>query len=72
MMSLMSHSPAAEWSIRNSIDRSDPSCKVIFAATRFGASIFASIQRIGLKLDAQRLPLETIVVDRAEKTPTEN
>ena len=35
-MSLMNHSPAAEWIIRNSTDRSDPSCNVIFAATRFG------------------------------------
>ena len=38
-MSLMNHSPAAEWIIRNSTDRSDPSCNVIFAATRFGAKI---------------------------------
>src|ERR1700733_12792488 len=37
MMSLMNHSPAAEWSIRKTTDRSDPSCNVIVAATRFGA-----------------------------------
>jgi uncharacterized protein (TIGR03435 family) len=41
-------------------------------APEFGVSIFTSIQRIGLKLDPQKLPLDAIVVDRAEKTPTEN
>src|ERR1700684_814402 len=46
MMSLMNHSPAAEWSIRKTTDRSDPSCNVIFAATRFGASIFAETDLI--------------------------
>src|SRR5271169_682138 len=42
----MNHSPAAEWIIRNSTDRSDPSCNVIVAATRFGASIFAETDLI--------------------------
>jgi uncharacterized protein (TIGR03435 family) len=41
-------------------------------APEFGVSIFVSIQRIGLKLEAQKLPLDAIVVDRAEKTPSEN
>jgi uncharacterized protein (TIGR03435 family) len=43
-------------------DASDPS----------GFSIFASIQKLGLKLDKQKLPLEFIVVDHLEKVPTEN
>src|SRR5271166_893699 len=42
----MNHSLAAEWIIRNSTDRSDPSCNVIFAATRFGASIVAETDLI--------------------------
>jgi uncharacterized protein (TIGR03435 family) len=42
------------------------------AATEFATSIFASIQRVGLKLDAQKLPMDTIVVDRAEKIASEN
>ena len=42
------------------------------ASAEPGASIFGSIQQFGLKLDAQKVPLNTIVVDRAEKTPTEN
>src|SRR6202050_3346769 len=45
-MLLMNHSPAAEWIIRNSTDRSDPSLNVIFATTRFGPSIFAETDLI--------------------------
>ncbi len=37
-----------------------------------GVSIFASIQRLGLKLEAQKPQLDAIVVDSAEKTFTEN
>jgi uncharacterized protein (TIGR03435 family) len=37
-----------------------------------GVSIFASIQRLGLKLEAQKPRLDSIVVDSAEKTFTEN
>src|ERR1700684_3768795 len=46
MMSLMNHSPAAEWSIRKTTDRSDPSLNVIFATTQFGPSIFAETDLI--------------------------
>jgi uncharacterized protein (TIGR03435 family) len=42
------------------------------AATEPGVSIFGSIQQLGLRLDARKLPLPAIVVDQAEKTPTEN
>ena len=41
-------------------------------ATEFGASVFSSIQRLGLKLEGQKVPLDAIVIERAEKTPTEN
>jgi uncharacterized protein (TIGR03435 family) len=41
-------------------------------SSEFGVSIFTSLQRVGLKLEPQKLPLDTIVVDRAEKTPVEN
>ena len=41
-------------------------------ANEFGVSVFASIQKLGLKLDVQKLTLEAIVVDQAEKSPTEN
>ena len=37
-----------------------------------GGSIFNSIQQLGLKLDSRKAPVETIVVDSVDKTPTEN
>jgi uncharacterized protein (TIGR03435 family) len=38
----------------------------------FGVSIFTSVQRVGLRLETKRVALDTIAVERAEKTPTEN
>lgn len=38
----------------------------------FGASIFTSVQQFGLKLEGRKLPLDSITVERAERTPTEN
>jgi len=35
-------------------------------------SLFASVQHLGLKLEAKKEPVKTIVVDRVERTPTEN
>jgi uncharacterized protein (TIGR03435 family) len=35
-------------------------------------SLFEAIQQAGLKLDARKAPLDLIVVDQAQKTPTEN
>jgi uncharacterized protein (TIGR03435 family) len=37
-----------------------------------GGSIFNTVQQLGLKLEARKEPLEHIVVDHAEKMPTEN
>jgi uncharacterized protein (TIGR03435 family) len=37
-----------------------------------GVSLFSSIQQLGLKLEGRKIPMPAIVVDRAEKTPTEN
>ncbi len=41
-------------------------------ASEPNTSVFASIQHLGLKLDAQKVALDAIVVDRAEKAATEN
>jgi uncharacterized protein (TIGR03435 family) len=41
-------------------------------ASEFGVSLFTSLQRVGLRLEARKLPLDAIVVDSAEKTPVEN
>jgi uncharacterized protein (TIGR03435 family) len=42
------------------------------ASTPGGASIFSAIQTLGLKMDARKLPIETLVIDHLEKAPTDN
>ena len=37
-----------------------------------GSKLFQSVQELGLKLESRKAPVETIVVDHCEKTPTEN
>ena len=37
-----------------------------------GGGVFASVAKLGLKLEARKSPVETIVVDHLEKTPTDN
>jgi uncharacterized protein (TIGR03435 family) len=37
-----------------------------------GVSVFTSIEKLGLKLEARKIPLDVIVVDHVEKTPGEN
>ena len=37
-----------------------------------GPTIFTSVQKLGLRLDPRKLATESIVMDRAEKAPTEN
>jgi uncharacterized protein (TIGR03435 family) len=36
------------------------------------AAMFQVVQKMGLKLEQRKIPLETIIVDHVEKTPTEN
>ncbi len=42
------------------------------ASTPGGSAIFSAMEKLGLKLDARKAPVETIMVDHLEKTPTEN
>jgi uncharacterized protein (TIGR03435 family) len=35
-------------------------------------SLFDALQKLGLKLDARKAPLDVLVIDEARKTPTEN
>jgi uncharacterized protein (TIGR03435 family) len=37
-----------------------------------GDSLFSAVEALGLKLDRRKAPLEVVVVDQMEKTPTEN
>jgi uncharacterized protein (TIGR03435 family) len=37
-----------------------------------GDSIFSAIQSVGLKLESRRAPLDVLVVDHVDRTPTEN
>jgi uncharacterized protein (TIGR03435 family) len=37
-----------------------------------GAGVSASVEKLGLKLDARKSSVETVVVDHLEKTPTDN
>jgi len=37
-----------------------------------GSTVFASVQKLGLKLEKRKAPVEQLVIDHVEKTPTEN
>lgn len=37
-----------------------------------GSSIFASVEKLGLKLEPSKLPLEMLIVDHIDKSPREN
>ena len=42
------------------------------AASSPSSSLFAAVQKLGLKLDSRKAPVDTITVVHLEKTPTEN
>lgn len=35
-------------------------------------SLFDALQKLGLKLDARKAPLDILVIDEAHRTPTDN
>jgi uncharacterized protein (TIGR03435 family) len=53
-------------------DTKGPSSPADAASTPSGSSILGAVQQLGLKLDPQQTPVDTLVVDHLEKTPTEN
>jgi uncharacterized protein (TIGR03435 family) len=42
------------------------------SASEPGSSILTSVQQLGLKLEARKMPLDLLVIDHLEKLPTEN
>jgi uncharacterized protein (TIGR03435 family) len=48
------------------------STPVVAAPEPSSTSIFAMVQQFGLKLAPQKVPEDFLIVDRIEKTPTEN
>jgi uncharacterized protein (TIGR03435 family) len=42
------------------------------AADPSGSSVFRSVEQLGLKLDSRKAPIEHIVIDHLERTPTED
>jgi uncharacterized protein (TIGR03435 family) len=50
----------------------DPSAGSLPADPGGGTTVFDSVQKLGLKLEARKANVEQLVVDSAEKAPTEN
>jgi uncharacterized protein (TIGR03435 family) len=49
-----------------------PGAGGLSASDPSGSSISQAVQKLGLKLDSRKMPVETLVVDQIEKTPTED
>jgi len=52
-----------DFKLRWSVDDTDPAAVSLFAAVK---------EQLGLWLEDRRLPIEILIIDRAEKTPVEN
>jgi len=50
----------------------DPSAGSLPADPGGGTTVFDSVQKLGLKLEPRKANVEQLVVDSAEKAPTEN
>ena len=46
--------------------------QVMRALEASGDSLFSAVQLLGLRLDARKAPLDVLVIDSAEKTPSAN
>jgi len=49
-----------------------PPQALAFADGNSNASLFEAVQQVGLKLDARKAPLDSVVIDQLSKTPTDN
>jgi uncharacterized protein (TIGR03435 family) len=57
---------------RGPADQGDAGQALSTASDPPGNSVRASLQKLGLKLERRRLPIEKFVIDHIERTPTEN
>jgi uncharacterized protein (TIGR03435 family) len=62
----------AQYTFSKAIDDAAPRASELSALDPSGTSIFQAVQKLGLKLDSRKMPMETLVVDKIEKTPTED
>ena len=58
--------------VRGPANQADAGQALPTASDPPGNSVRASLQKLGLKLERRRLPLEKFVIDHIERTPTEN
>jgi uncharacterized protein (TIGR03435 family) len=68
---LMNMARSAGVAVPNLGQRGGPG-QVADAADPSANAIFQSVQQLGLRLEPRKAPVETIVIDRLEKMPTEN
>ncbi|HET9400210.1 MAG TPA: TIGR03435 family protein [Candidatus Acidoferrales bacterium] len=57
---------------KGAVDRSDSSAGVTGPSDPVGSSVFAALQKLGLKLERQKSPVEYIIIDHIERIPTPN
>jgi len=72
MQTIFNNARAAGLGIPAAGLRGEPGRPVEASEPSGGGSIFASVQQLGLRLDSRKAPIETLVIDHVEKTPTEN
>jgi uncharacterized protein (TIGR03435 family) len=49
-----------------------PPQAIQMAEAASGDSLFNALEKLGLKLESRKAPVEVLVIDHAEKTPSEN
>jgi uncharacterized protein (TIGR03435 family) len=49
-----------------------PAASLGVASDPTGSDVYASVQKLGLKLEPRKAPIEQLIVDHVEKTPTDN
>jgi uncharacterized protein (TIGR03435 family) len=58
--------------VMRSVGMAMPAGAAADSASEPGSSVVTSLQQLGLKLEARKMPIDMIVIDHLEKLPTEN